>query len=270
MLEFAEAGLGSRSLGFLVDLAVRALLLYSVAFVLGAAGVVLGETVVVVVLAATGFAVVLVYPAACETIWNGRTPGKMLLGLRVVTVEGAPIRFRHAAVRAGLGIVDFVVGAGCVAIISALATRRNQRLGDLAAGTIVIRDRQADRSSRSVVFRPLPGWEPYAAALDVSAISEDAYLLVRAFLLRAHQLRVPARRRLGVELAAAVSRAIGAPLPTGTDPEGFLVAVAAAYQHRHGGTSSPGAVHGLVPPPASTTWQDDQPSPTWGTTARAP
>jgi uncharacterized RDD family membrane protein YckC len=268
LLEFSEAGLGSRSLAFLVDLGVRAALLYAVLFVLGAAGFVLDETVIVVALAAAGFAIVLVYPVVWETIWNGRTPGKMLIGLRVVTVEGAPVRFRHAAIRSGLGLVDFLVGAGAVAILTVLVTRRNQRLGDLAAGTIVLRERQAAAFSQPIVFRPPPGWGPFASSLDVAPLGDDAYVLVRSFLLRVTELRDDARRRLAGELATLVADAVGVRLPPGTDAEAFLVAVAAAYQVRHGGpVGSRPAAAGATPAPV---WAEDEPPPTWGTTASAP
>lgn len=271
VLEFAEAGLGSRSLGFLVDLGVRGALLYSVVFALGAAGLVLDDTVVVVLLAAAGFGVVLGYPVVCETLWNGRTPGKMLLGLRVVTIEGAPVRFRHAAIRAALGIVDFVVGAGCVAIIAALATRQSQRLGDIAAGTIVVRDRQADRTSQPLIFRPLPGWEAYASALEVSRLTDDDYGLVRSFLLRVTQFRPDARAARAGELAAAIAGVIGANLPPGTDAEGFLVAVAAAYQQRHGSSVAPPAPGPpVVPTTTAGGWVDEEPPPTWGTPSTPP
>ena len=118
---------------------------------------------------ASVFAALLVYPVVCETIWNGKTVGKMLVGLRVVTVEGAPVRFRHAAIRSALGIVDFLIGAGSVAIVTALATRQSQRLGDLAAGTIVIRERQAGAYAQPILFEPPVGWGPYVAGLDISA-----------------------------------------------------------------------------------------------------
>ena len=269
LLEFSEAGLGSRSLAFIVDLAVRIALLYAVVFVLGAAGLVVGETVVVVLLAATAFAILLVYPVACETIWNGRTPGKMMVGLRVVTVEGAPVRFRHAAIRAALGVIELIATAGSIAVITALATARSQRLGDLAAGTIVIRERQATPSSRPVFFAPPPGWEPFAASLDVSRLGEDAYVLVRSYLLRVMQLRQPARHQRADELTRAVAETIGVQLPPGTDPQGFLVTVAAAYQRRHAG---PAAARPDLPPPprtpsdpVSARWAGDEPGPTWGT-----
>lgn len=267
LLEFSEAGLGSRSLAFLVDLAARAGLLYGVLFAMGVSGVVLDETIVVVVLIAATFAALLVYPVVCETIWNGRTPGKMVVGLRVVTVEGAPVRFRHAAIRSALGIVDFLVGAGAIAILSALATRQSQRLGDLAAGTIVIRERQAAAFSQPIVFHPPPGWEPFGAALDVSRLGDDAYILVRSFLLRVHQLRPAARAGRATELATGVADAIGVHLPPGTDPEGFLITVAAAYQSRHGGpVDAPGPDTPVGPPAGRAGWHDEPPPATWGTT----
>ncbi|MGK2927958.1 MAG: RDD family protein [Acidimicrobiales bacterium] len=264
LLEFSEAGLGSRSLAFLIDLGVRAGLLYGVLFAMGVSGVVLDETIVVVALIATTFAVLLVYPVVCETIWNGRTPGKMVVGLRVVTIEGAPVRFRHAAIRSALGIVDFLVGAGAVAILSALATRQSQRLGDLAAGTIVIRERQAAAFSEPIVFHPPPGWEPFGASLDVSQLSDEAYGLVRSFLLRVRQFRPAARAERAADLTTRVAGAIGALLPPGTDPEGFLITVAAAYQARHGGPAEePPRAEGVT---AGASWQNDAPSATWGTT----
>ncbi len=74
LLEFAVAGLGSRSLAFLVDLAIRGVLVWLVFLGAAAGGVVLDETVVVIISIAAVFAALLVYPAACETAWNGRTP----------------------------------------------------------------------------------------------------------------------------------------------------------------------------------------------------
>lgn len=262
LLEFSEAGLGSRSLAFLVDLAIRGVLVYAVVLVLGVAGFALDDTVIVVTLIATTFAALLVYPVFCETVWNGRTPGKMVVGLRVVTVEGAPVRFRHAAIRSGLGIVDFLVGAGSVAILSALATRQSQRLGDLAAGTIVIRERQAAAFSQPIVFQVPPGWEPYGASLDVARLSDEAYILVRSFLLRTSQLRPAARAERAADLASRVAATIGVDLPSWADPESFLVTVAAAYQRRHGSAPAHQAASG-APAPA---WQDEQLTDTWGTT----
>lgn len=272
LLEFSVAGLGSRSLAFLIDLAIRGALLWLVFLGTAAVGIVVDETVLVVVSIAAVFSALLVYPALCETVWNGRTPGKMAMGLRVVTVEGAPVRFRHAAIRSALGIVDFLLGAGTLAVLSALATRQSQRLGDLAAGTIVIRERQVRTDSRPVAFSPPVGWEAYTAALDVSRLGADAYVLVRAFLLRVHELEPTARKARAASLAERVAATIDVPLHPGADPEGFLVAVAAAHQARHTdrapapaatpATAVPPPMRRPVPPPVV---EVDQPADTWGT-----
>lgn len=273
LLEFATAGLGSRSLAFLVDLAIRGALLLLVFFSTAAGGLFLSETVVVVVALGSTFAVVFVYPAVFEALWNGRTPGKAALGLRVVTVEGAPIRFRHAAIRSALGLVDFFLGAGTLAVLSALATRQSQRVGDLAAGTIVIRERQARRDARAVAFAPPIGWEAYTAALDVSGLRGDAAVLVRSFLLRVHELDPAARRARAAELAELVAGAIDVPLHPQTDPEAFLVAVTAAHQARHAGPAAtrpaPEPADPLVPPPAKKVVpppvvEADEPPDAWG------
>jgi uncharacterized RDD family membrane protein YckC len=89
------------------------------------------------------FALQFGYPVGFETLWRGRTPGKAAMGLRVVTVEGAPVRFRHAATRAAIGLLELTGTAGAIAVIASLSSARGQRLGDLAAGTLVIRERRA-------------------------------------------------------------------------------------------------------------------------------
>lgn len=271
LLEFAEAGLGSRALGFVVDLGVRLGILWAVLTGVSVAAPALGETFVVVVLIATGFAVLLVYPVVCETLWNGRTVGKMLVGLRVVTVEGAPVRFRHAAIRSALGLVDFLLGFGSIAILVSLTTRQSQRLGDLAAGTIVIRERQAGAYAQPIIFQAPQGWEAYVAGLDVAALDDEEYVLLRTFLLRVHEMRPAARDERARELSGWLAGRLDVEVPAQHPPETFLVAIAAAYQGRHA-PATPGTdvwlntflPPGSVPPPV---WRDEQPSATWGTTA---
>lgn len=269
VLEFAEAGLGSRTLGFLVDLGVRLAIMWAVLTGLGFGAPVLGDTVIIIAMTISVTGVLLVYPVVCETIWNGRTVGKMLVGLRVVTVEGAPVRFRHAAIRSALGLVDFLATAGSAAIFCALATRRSQRLGDLVAGTIVVRERQAGSHAQPIIFQPPPGWEAYVGALDVSGLDDELYVLARSFLLRVHEMRTSARYERGMELATLVGARINAEVPTQHHPETFLHAVAAVYQARNGGLQPPPPLPGGFGPGVSgggpaPVWQEEQPAPTWG------
>lgn len=233
VLEFETAGVATRILAGAVDLAIQVVLLLAVSFgalAVAAAGADGGIGAAFVYIAV--FLVLFGYPAAFETLWRGRTPGKALLGIRAVTVEGAPVRFRHAAVRAIVALLDKLLMFGVIGILTILVTARNQRLGDLAAGTLVLRERTGAPPPVAVTFSPPPGLESFAASLDLAALGDERYLLVRSFLLRAHEMAPRARWDLARRLADdAVGRVRTSP-PPGTQPEQFLLCIAAEYQRR--------------------------------------
>jgi uncharacterized RDD family membrane protein YckC len=231
VLDFEIAGLASRAVAKLLDTLIQGAALLALAIV---AGLVIPGTGGVVLLV-VGFAlVVLGYPVLCETLTRGRSPGKMALGLRVVTAEGAPTAPRHAFIRSILGVVDFFLPpGGLLAVVSALLSPRGQRLGDLVAGTMVLRERSASRAPMAVWFSPPAGLEAYAANLDVSSVTDAQFGVIRAFLLRVHELTPEARVAMGYRLASPVAEAMHHRAPPGVHPEQFLVAVAAAHQRRH-------------------------------------
>ncbi|CAN5131846.1 RDD family protein [soil metagenome] len=235
-LQFDTAGVGSRSVAFALDVLVQGLtlvaLLVAGGLVAEGAGVGLPPWVAATLVALLSFAVVWGYSVALETLWRGRTLGKAAMGLRVVTREGGPVRFRHAAVRAALGLVDFVVSSGAVAVLCVLFTRDNQRLGDLVAGTLVLRERTGMGQPAPVGFEVPAGAEAYAATLDVSALTTGDYAAVRAFLLRAPGLRGQVRERLAADLATALAGRLRHTPPEGVDPHVFLACLAARYQRR--------------------------------------
>ncbi|HEX7146134.1 MAG TPA: RDD family protein [Actinomycetota bacterium] len=243
-LEFRTANLGSRILAYLIDMVVV------VAGILAGllAVALLGQASDVVVPDWVALTIVLVllpswwlgYFIAFETLWRGRTLGKAALGLRVVTKEGAPIRFRHAAIRGLLGLVDFLILGGFLAVVFILFTRDNQRLGDLVAGTLVLRERSALAAPAPVNFAPPPGLEHYAATLDPSGVGIDEYQAVRTFLLRAPSLSPGPRSALALQLANPLAARLRPPPPVGVSPELYLQCVAAAYQQRQRLAASPG------------------------------
>ena len=237
VLEFDTAGVASRAVARVVDLMIASVVASTIFPVLVQ---VLGgdENGVILASLVLGFLVLLGYPCACETLW-GLTPGKAMLGLRVVTEEGGPIRFRHAAIRAALGLLDiYLVPVGVVGVLSMLAGRNDQRLGDRLAGTLVVRSASLTMQSRAVGFPPLPGYEGYVASLDVGTISAERYEVLRSFLTRVHQLTPAARQHLAARLAGPTAAAMGHVPPAAMHPEVFLASVAAAYQQRHGGPAT--------------------------------
>lgn len=241
VLAFETAGVPTRMLATLIDAVVQgaALIVLLVAFGVlaqtpfGLAGVYFGL-----------FAVVFGYPIVMEATWRGRTLGKAAMGLRVVTIEGGQIGFRHALVRGAFDLVDLIATAGAAATLAVLATDRNQRLGDLVAGTMVLRERTGLPRPASVQFVPPPGWEGYAATLDVGGLSPDDVLAARTFLLRAHQFDRASRERLAVTIATATLPRLHHQPPPGVAAEPFLVCLVARYQERNrlaGGPLMPAA-----------------------------
>lgn len=236
-LEFEAAGIGSRALALAIDLVVQVTVMVAALLSLelvGGGGAGLPEWVAITTSLLIVFAVFWGYPVTLETLWRGRTLGKAAMGLRVVTKEGAPVRFRHAAIRAALALVDFWVTFGGVAVVSALVTREHQRLGDLVAGTLVLRERTGAAAPTAVTFTVPPGAEAYAATIDASGLTVDDYAAVRGFLLRAGDLPVHVRADLAGRLASPVAQRLRHRPPQWVTAELFLVCVAARFQERGG------------------------------------
>lgn len=248
-LELPAAGIGSRALARVVDTLVQAAAGAAVIFVgVTTIGTDIPESLGIALILFGLAALLWGYPTAFETLLRGRTPGKVALGLRVVTREGGLVRFRHAALRAALGLVEFTVTAGGIAVISAFVTDPPRRLGDLAAGTFVITERTPSAAGAVRFAAPEP-WADYAARLDVGGIDATTYHAVRTVLRRGERLRPsdaePLLRRVAREVAGRVTP----PPPERIDARSFLACVAAAYQAGPGGLAPSAAATPEVPPP---------------------
>lgn len=162
-------------------------------------------------------------PAAVETATRGRSVGKLVLGVRTVRDDGGPVRFRHCLVRAVTGFFELWALAGSPAIICSLVNARGKRLGDLLAGTYVVRERTAAR------HRPLPPMPPelagWARTADIGRLPLATTTAARQFLARTVTLNPSSREALRVQLADALLPHVSPAPPPGTDPERFLVAV---------------------------------------------
>ena len=226
-LELVLAGVGSRFAASLLDVAVQLGAIFALAVVLGPLG---SNGFVVAVFLVAIFLILFAYDIALET-WNrGRSIGKLAAGLRVVRVGGEPEGFLTAAVRNFLRIVDFLPAFYVVGVISILVTGRNQRLGDLAAGTLVVRERRPAVPGAATYVAPPPAAAPFLE-WDVSGVSVEDIATLRQFLERRVSLSPGARAHLATDLAARVRpKVVGA--PDGWHPESFLEAVVAAKTAR--------------------------------------
>ncbi len=261
VLEFETAGVASRLLARVIDAIALWIVLFVVALVVTTAFVG-SETTGIILIVFLLFFLILGYWMLLETLWQGRTLGKAAMGLRVVTTEGAPVTFRHSAIRAIVGLVDFFLPPlGPVAVVSVLVSPSDQRLGDLAAGTIVLRERSAGGPATALALTEPPGREPLMAALQLARLSEGQYSVVRRFLLRAHSLTPESRARLAREIAESVERATGVAAPAGLGHEWYLHAAGLAHQRRNAETPALSWAKTQPPPPVGKPAQVSAPPP---------
>jgi len=229
-LDFSLGGLATRTLAKVVDLGIMAAFAIACLVALAYTGMLRG-TVGVISVSLLVFVTLLVVPAVTEAVWNGRTPGKKLLGLRVLTTEGGPIGFRHSLIRCLIQWVEIPLG---IALLVAITNPRSQRVGDLAAGTFVIKERDASARVVATAFLPPPGLEAYCSVLDVGRITSEQFLFIRNFLLRVTELDGASRFNLANRLASTVVTRVSPAPPNGVPAEFFLVGVCAVYQARVG------------------------------------
>jgi uncharacterized RDD family membrane protein YckC len=209
------AHLGSRFVAISIDLLVGGVALAIAILALLAAGGGLAASFA----AATGLLVFYIgYQDVFEVLGGGRTLGKRAVGLRVVTDGGTAVGLRASLIRNVLLLVEGLPTSYVPAVISVLATRNNQRLGDLAAGTLVVRE--AKRAT--VAPPPLRAIEPERySTWDVRGVGEVEAGAVRTFLERRAQLQPGARRALAQQLAQRVRPQVAGARP-GLDDETFL------------------------------------------------
>ena len=139
-LELRPARLPSRALAVLLDLMVAFAVYVALSIALIAATSSLDDAAQIAVSIAMFVLLLVGAPIAVETLSRGRSLGKLACGLRVVRDDGGPIRFRHALVRGGIGVVEILMTFGVVACIASLVSARGRRLGDVFAGTLVVRE----------------------------------------------------------------------------------------------------------------------------------
>lgn len=226
-IELNLAGLGSRIAAALVDtLIVGVLLLLAVFGMFGVADR-LGSPLLAVGLGwLLAMLIVIGYFVAFEVFNDGRTPGKSAFGIRVVGIDGEPVGFGPSLVRNLLRLVDLFPALPVLGPIAILVSDKNQRIGDLAARTVVIR---AERAATTDVAVATP--DPTSAAWDVSAVGDTDLELARRFLARREELH-PANRADHAHRIAARLRSLVPSVPETAADEWVVEQVAAVKAHR--------------------------------------
>jgi uncharacterized RDD family membrane protein YckC len=252
-IRFPVAGLGSRFLAILADTVVQAVayVLLILIFVLiassapkTAAGELsrLGEKWLVAGIILFHFVMYWGYFTLFETFWNGQTPGKKLCKIRVIQQSGRQITFFEAMTRNLIRIVDMFPSFYLIGVITTLCNRQHQRLGDLAAGTLVVHERPSDeplwsgsgtRTITAAAFEP-PAPESSFQHSDETNLPADAVARLTAedlsvidrFFSRILDMDLDTRARIAERLAIQMSEKMGVALTAETKPERFLEAIA--------------------------------------------
>ncbi|MFI9752468.1 RDD family protein [Streptomyces collinus] len=230
-LELRPARLPSRALAVLLDLVAAMAVYVAVTIALVVSTASLDEAAQTALSIATFVLVLVGGPIAVETLSHGRSLGKMACGLRVVRDDGGPIRFRHALVRGLIGVIEILMTFGIVACIASFVSARGRRLGDVFAGTLVVRERIP--VTRTGFVPPPPPWlAGRFSGLDLSAVPDGLWLAVRQYLTRMQQLDPQVGWSMAERLASDLAERTGAPVPQDVPPAAYLAAVVQERQAR--------------------------------------
>ncbi len=223
-ITYELAGLGSRASACILDLLIQLGSLAAVAAVfLGLTYAlfdknqqvmkVLGDFAVGILII-TVFLVLNGYFIYFESARNGQTPGKKALGLRVIREEGSPVDLSSAAIRNIVRVIELTLGLHIASVLFILFSPKYKRLGDYAAGTIVVKERKpAVEDLATVRNEPAQSYAESALVRDVHLLSLDDLATLRRFVERRHELAPDVQESLASQIAAPIVAKLGITLP---------------------------------------------------------
>jgi uncharacterized RDD family membrane protein YckC len=243
---FQLAGLGTRFIAVLIDHLIQGFILgFALLVGLLSAGAVASlwteaSLWVIFGLLLLLFVVFWGYFTYFETTSNGQTPGKRIAGIRVVRDDGTPITFFDAMIRNLVRLVDFLPAYYTIGVIAVFVSPQNKRLGDYAAGTIVVKERTTPMPAPATAdadadAAPVAARSPQLAAAVravVGRLSPEELQVVERYVARKIQLNPPARASLARKIAAPLIRKLSIDGIAATDEEVLETIAEVAAQRR--------------------------------------
>ncbi|MER5862782.1 RDD family protein [Kitasatospora sp. NPDC002040] len=257
VLGLRSAKLPSRALAIWLDLLAESAVLIGLLFLLDATLTEVDDAAAAAISLGTMVFCLVGVPVLVETLTRGRSLGKLAFGLRVVRTDGGPARFRHSLVRGLVGFVELLMFMGVPAMICSLVSPEGRRLGDVFAGTLVVRER-VPGSGRGEGVMPvlapelMQGLGPGLVALDLSAVPEGLWLTIRQYLGRIGQLDPAVGHGMALRLVGDLVACTGQAAPYGVPPASYLGAVLAERQRREWERSVAHRPQTYAAPPAPT------------------
>ncbi|WP_378183985.1 RDD family protein [Aquimarina sp. SS2-1] len=176
-LDYKTAGIGERILAFVIDVAIFWLYLFIVNYITSILGTAFSDNWTVFGIQSLLFLPVSFYSLYMNIIFNGRTVGKMILKIRVVRVDGLPVHWSNYLVRWMLRLVDIWIFLASIGTLSIIFSDKHQRLGDAAAGTIVIYTKQKVKISHTILEDLNEDYEP--KFLNVTKLTDKDVRLIK-------------------------------------------------------------------------------------------
>ena len=219
------AGIGSRFMAALVDALIYFLI--SIALALAFSSLTSSvqdpslESTLTAVYIGISFVLYWGYYILFELIWGGQSPGKRLVKLRVVRLDGTPATAGQIIIRNIARLVDIFPGFYAVGLVVMFLNSQSRRLGDFAAGTLVVRETQQltlqpirlnNPPTPSLPNLPAPAMEE-AAALPVNRLNREHRQLVREFVVRRGTMSDQQRAKLALQIGQAIAQAMDAVMP---------------------------------------------------------
>jgi uncharacterized RDD family membrane protein YckC len=249
-LHFALASIGNRFIACAIDHTIQivALLVLVIVFAIISNFADFGSRLsnapkwVIALLVILVFLLMSGYFAMFEWLWHGQTPGKRWMKLRVIREDGRPIGFFEAMVRNLLREFDILpIPFYSIGLISVFATNRDQRVGDLVAGTVVVREREAEAPAFAEVFAsPISdaalrrSFQPLKFTADVNDLTEQEISVVESFLRRRWDLKDYPRQWMAWRVAMPILFKLRPQYDLASFTyEGFLEELLHRYREKH-------------------------------------
>jgi uncharacterized RDD family membrane protein YckC len=233
-LELPLAGVGSRCLALVVDTLLQILLYFLAVLALSVLGRLGGYTIVrwlsgcvaPVLVVLFLFCLYWGYFAFFETVWAGQTPGKRVARIRVIKESGRPVNVFEAIGRNLVRVVDFLPAFYGAGLVCMLVDKRNRRLGDFVAGTVVVHERRGDE-----VVQPYADSRPAMrgtseVTADVARLAREDLVLIETYLSRRQDLDAVIQLKMAGDIAARIRARAGLERGADESDNDFLEAVA--------------------------------------------
>ena len=249
-LHFALASIGNRFIACAIDHAIQIVVFITIVIVFLLISDAADFTArlnsapkwVIALLVIIQFIIINGYFAIFEWLWSGQTPGKRWLKLRVIREDGRPISFFEAMIRNLIRVIDFIVPPFySIGLVSVFASERDQRVGDLVAGTVVVRERESEAPEFTEVFAsPVSdaalrrSCQPVLFTADVNKLTEREIAVVESFLRRRWDLKNYPRQWMAWRVSMPILFKLRPQYDLATFTyEGFLEELLHRYREKH-------------------------------------